>query len=190
MSKCPNCNREMPKGAIYCPYCVEGAGTITDPVAGGYNIPAQGQYSAPAGTMEYSSYAQAVGGAGGTIPDSDSMDPNKTIIAKKMVSMAWLTITTRRGQGTRFDLSQGRSKIGRSADNDIVLDDETISREHAILAWQDDHYVLLDLMSAAGLFINGIRIGVPTDLKDGDTLLVGETELVFKEIVKDKKPRP
>jgi hypothetical protein len=190
VSKCPNCGKEMPKGAIYCPFCVEGAGTITDPMAGVSNIPAQGQYGAPQGTMEYSSYAQAVGGAGGTIPDSESMDPSKTIIAKKMVSMAWLTITSRRSQGTRFDLSQGRSKIGRSADNDIVLDDETISREHAILAWQDDHYVLLDLMSTAGLFINGTRISVSTELKDGDILLVGETELVFKEIVKDKKPRP
>ena len=113
---------------------------------------------------------------------SDISEPRDQTIIKKALATAWLTITSRRGQGTRFDLAGEKIKIGRKADNDIVLDDETVSREHAIISKTETGYAILDMISTAGTMVNGSAIREPTLLADADVILLGDTELTFKEI--------
>jgi adenylate cyclase len=70
--------------------------------------------------------------------------------------------------------------IGRSDDNNLVLPDRWISRNHAMLqCMETGEYYLIDLGSRNGSFVNGRRVSVPLILQDGDQLTFGQTELKF-----------
>ena len=64
--------------------------------------------------------------------------------------------------------------VGRDeAMNDLVIHDESVSRLHARLAFQNDRYILTDIDSKSGTFRNGARITSQVALEDGDTIRVG-----------------
>jgi adenylate cyclase len=70
--------------------------------------------------------------------------------------------------------------IGRSDDNNLVLPDRWISRNHAMLqGMETGDYYLIDLGSRNGSFVNGRRVSVPLTLQDGDSLTFGQTEMKF-----------
>ncbi len=75
--------------------------------------------------------------------------------------------------------------IGRSEDNDLVLGDRWISRNHAMLQQMGGNegesgaYYLIDLGSRNGTFINGRRVSIPAVLSHGDRLTFGQTEVEF-----------
>lgn len=70
--------------------------------------------------------------------------------------------------------------IGRTQGCDIIFDGDTLtSRRHAILRYDVNRYVLSDLSSSNGTFVNDIEITTPTTLKHGDRILIGEHELLF-----------
>jgi DNA-binding SARP family transcriptional activator len=75
----------------------------------------------------------------------------------------------------------GRIVIGR-ADGDLVIPDAKISKAHAVLSPTPEGYVLTDLHSTNGTFVNGLPVVVPTLLADGDTVLLGDTALVFRRV--------
>ncbi|NIO00422.1 MAG: FHA domain-containing protein, partial [Anaerolineae bacterium] len=74
------------------------------------------------------------------------------------------------------DLSKEISVIGRDVANDIVLNDAEVSRQHARLTQTPGGYVLEDLGSTNGTFVNGERLVAPRVLSAGD--LVGLSEKV------------
>jgi len=65
--------------------------------------------------------------------------------------------------------------IGRLPHNDIIIDDHSVSREHAILIISGDEYSVRDLGSSNGTFVNGMRINGVTRLKRNDILKVGSS---------------
>ncbi|MBN2148313.1 MAG: FHA domain-containing protein [Anaerolineales bacterium] len=71
--------------------------------------------------------------------------------------------------------------IGREAGNDIVISDADVSRKHATLTLQGDTYLLEDLGSTNGTFVNGERIAGPTILTVGDMVSFGDAvELIYE----------
>ena len=68
--------------------------------------------------------------------------------------------------------------IGTVADNDVVIEDETVSRHHCRIVQEDDDYVLVDPGSTNGTFINGVRIR-EAFLAPGLILTVGSTQIQF-----------
>lgn len=64
-------------------------------------------------------------------------------------------------------------KIGRLPNNDIVLDDISVSRSHAILQISGGDYFIHDLGSSNGTFVNGIQVNGTTQLRRSDILKVG-----------------
>jgi len=90
---------------------------------------------------------------------------------------AWLETA----DGHVWPLEAG-SSIGRASSNDIVLGDERVSRKHAIVHRQDgNEFWLADLGSGNGSFLNGLRVALPTRLKDGDSVTIGATRLKFRQ---------
>ncbi len=88
--------------------------------------------------------------------------------------MASLTIECADREEKRFTLQKERTSLGRHLDNDIVIDDEYLSRFHAeIRATPDGRMELADLESHNGTKINGKRIKRPVILKNGDILRFG-----------------
>lgn len=70
--------------------------------------------------------------------------------------------------------------IGRGAGNDLVLRDTLASRSHAAIRRQGGkHYYVVDLGSSNGTFLNGRRITVPVQLKNGDEIRIGENRMRF-----------
>ena len=68
--------------------------------------------------------------------------------------------------------------IGRASLNHIVIDDPTVSAQHAIIARSADSYRLQDLHSTNGTRVNGLPV-TEVDLKDGDKILFGSVVAVF-----------
>ncbi|BCJ74051.1 hypothetical protein CS0771_35950 [Catellatospora sp. IY07-71] len=72
-----------------------------------------------------------------------------------------------------------RIRLGREADNDIVLADLQASRYHAELRRTGDTFTLVDLGSRNGTFLNGRQVAKPTLMHAGDMVSIGRHELLF-----------
>jgi pSer/pThr/pTyr-binding forkhead associated (FHA) protein len=70
--------------------------------------------------------------------------------------------------------------IGRSPTADIVLDDASVSRRHALIARRGERTVILDDRSRNGVHVNGRRV-TEAELRDGDTIVCGHVTLRFVE---------
>lgn len=81
-------------------------------------------------------------------------------------------------KGSRFTLLQGRQTIGRRGDNDIVINDPSVSATHAWIINQHGHYVLMNTLSTNGTFVNDKRIH-ETVLVHGDRVRFGQAEFTF-----------
>ncbi len=75
-------------------------------------------------------------------------------------------------EGVTFSFSDERITIGRRAENQVVLDADNISRNHAAIERQGRAYFVRDLGSANGTFVNGIRTEF-VQLNDGDKVRTG-----------------
>jgi len=82
---------------------------------------------------------------------------------------------TVRHTGQEFPLTQAPITIGRQPDCTVVLADPQVSRQHASVSFQGGRYVVQDLGSANGTYINERRIAAPQALRDGDQLRLGNT---------------
>jgi pSer/pThr/pTyr-binding forkhead associated (FHA) protein len=69
--------------------------------------------------------------------------------------------------------------LGRHAQHDIVIDDEQVSGLHAVIEWSGDRWVLSDINSRNGTFVNGVR-ATRAPLNAGDLVQVGQTQLRFQ----------
>lgn len=72
--------------------------------------------------------------------------------------------------------------VGRQPDNDLVLDDPSVSKKHAILRWDEENErcTVQDLGSTNGTFLNAsVRLRRETTLKNGDILSFGEVQYWF-----------
>ena len=78
-----------------------------------------------------------------------------------------------------FSLQDGGKTIGRAPANDIVLENLLVSGHHARIDQAGGDYILTDLQSKNGTYVNGARI-TSAKLKHGDQILVGKHTLVFE----------
>jgi pSer/pThr/pTyr-binding forkhead associated (FHA) protein len=82
--------------------------------------------------------------------------------------------------GETFRPAGQRTRIGRSPDCEIFLDDVTVSRNHAVLVEQDGKFLVEDQGSLNGTFVNRRRID-NQELENGDELQIGKYRLTFVE---------
>lgn len=91
----------------------------------------------------------------------------------------------RASSGRVHPLLSAATRIGRLPDNDIVLDDVSVSRHHAVIIDTGTSYVITDLRSANGVEVAGQRIRGTATLTSGDRIRVCDHEFVF-EIAPDR----
>ena len=76
----------------------------------------------------------------------------------------------------------GRMSIGKSPDNDLVIDgDPHVSKVHALLERCGPAWCISDLGSYNGTFVNGVRLSSKHALADGDEIVIGRTRLVVRD---------
>lgn len=90
--------------------------------------------------------------------------------------MAQFQLVMRSGPtpGATYPLEGDQLTIGRDSSNAVAINDAEISRKHARLTFQGGKYVIEDLGSTNGTFINGQRLSGPFVLKSGDVVSFGE----------------
>ncbi len=116
------------------------------------------------------------------------------VLGQAQPPVAWLVPITGIRAGRPFGIAVEGTTIGRDAQNEIVLDDPAISRQHAKVKREPapdktEQFYIYDLATANGTFVNEQKI-VRSPLKDGDKVRLGETTLVFKSIETKPQTKP
>ena len=81
--------------------------------------------------------------------------------------------------GSAFDLKSGETRIGKDPDNDIVIDDPTVSRNHFTIVKDGERYVVRDLGSTNGTFVDGAQVK-EAYLRPGISLEAGDVVMRFQ----------
>src|SRR5206468_984299 len=83
-------------------------------------------------------------------------------------------------KGQRFGVKTPVVNIGRADYNDLVLPDESVSTTHAKLQRREGVWVLVDLDSTNGTFVDGEQVKGEAPLAPGATVRLGDVQLVFE----------
>ena len=118
--------------------------------------------------------------AGGAPP------PAKTeLLYREPPQLAWLVQRSGSRVGKEFRLGEV-TNVGRDASQcDIVIDDSTVSRQHARVRLEDGRFVLYDLASSNGTFVNDQQVQ-KQPLLDGDRVRFGNVDFNFMEVKQPK----
>ena len=112
--------------------------------------------------------------------DPDGTDDELTVgIDDLPEGAATLVVTRGPGAGSRFVLDDEVVQAGRHPESDIFLDDVTVSRRHAELARAAAGWIVRDVGSLNGTYVNRQRIEDQAPLANGDELQIGRFKLVF-----------
>jgi transcriptional regulator with GAF, ATPase, and Fis domain len=90
-----------------------------------------------------------------------------------------LVVTNTDQAGTSYPVTATAIKVGKAPDNDLVIDHPTVSRNHLIIRRQGDRFLVQDLGSTNGTFIEGAQIR-EAYLRPGVVLEVGDVQLRFQ----------
>jgi pSer/pThr/pTyr-binding forkhead associated (FHA) protein len=105
--------------------------------------------------------------------------PGHEVAAPESAQRAYLLVNTDGAQPVQFDLGGALISIGRASDNDVIVDDELVSRHHCQLKLQHGAYGFADLGSRNGSFVNGQPV-TEVALGPGDLIRIGSTEIEFQ----------
>ena len=75
-------------------------------------------------------------------------------------------------------VGEGSLRLGRGQASDVVLEDRSVSRRHAVVTRRDDDVVLWDDRSLNGVRVNGERVPQAV-LRDGDAIALGDVQMRF-----------
>jgi len=100
------------------------------------------------------------------------------LICAQRAHVAAIQVLQGPDKGRKFELAEGENILGRQS-RSVPLKDGTISRQHSRIVKSGRDWVLEDLGSANGTFLNGVRVTRPSPLKLGDQIRIGSTLLVF-----------
>ena len=94
------------------------------------------------------------------------------------VGVARLAVVSSNFAGQEFVLDKAAVVIGRTDENDVVINHRSISRHHAKVVRENGHYHVVDLQSANGVRVNGEEYG-KVELRRGDHIDLGHVRLRF-----------
>jgi pSer/pThr/pTyr-binding forkhead associated (FHA) protein len=107
---------------------------------------------------------------------ADATMSGRTMVDRSGEKVGALVVVSGVDAGKSYLLCQGENSVGRQSGSDITINDDSVSREHAVLRCQDGKVILHDVGSTSGTLLNGQRIG-GIAIKPGDVVSVGRTEL-------------
>ena len=125
-----------------------------------------------------------------SVDSSDALeqltDEERNVISQLNPESAMLIIHRGPNRGERFLLNSPDTSIGRSGDNDVLLDDVTVSRKHANIRRAGERFELIDLGSLNGTYVNNNSIARAT-LNSGDEIQFGKFHMLFVQNSKKSK---
>lgn len=109
------------------------------------------------------------------------MADETVVIRREPASFAYLFWLTGVRRGESVMLKKAGSTIGRAADVDVLLDDDTVSMEQARIRQEDGNWWLYDLAATNRTTVDGAAVA-RHPLVDRDRITFGETSMVFRAI--------
>jgi len=149
---CNQCGHRNPPGATFCSSC----GAVIEP-----------------GGDETTVTFAPVEAAGEVAEDDLTVS-----LGEFPATMAMVVVKRGPNAGSKFMLDSDVTRAGRHPDSDIFLDDITVSRRHAEILRAGEGFVVKDVGSLNGTYLNRERIEEAT-LSNGDELQIGKFKLVF-----------
>jgi len=143
-----------------------------------------------AGTLADVTPPEAVPAASGS-----TLDPgpggDETLLAPEPVAAgaevgappppAWLVFKSGANAGQTIPVSGAVTSLGRAPENDVVIDDQGASREHAQITFAGGTFQMTDVGSAGGTIVEGSTAAATVPLVSGTEVKIGGTELVFMQ---------
>jgi hypothetical protein len=115
------------------------------------------------------------------VPSRPSREHTEQMGARPAPS-AWLVLRTGRRAGKQFGLQRGKNTVGRDPSKaDILIEDDTVSGEHARVKFEQGRFYVYDLASTNGTYVNNRKIQRSL-LMDNDTVRFGNIKAVFKHV--------
>lgn len=115
-----------------------------------------------------------------------AVDDKTEIFSQSFQEFPCLEIVAGPHAGSRFPLQMGKNLLGRAADNDIVLEDSSVSRKHAVVERTPNTLSLTDAGSRNGTKVNGEKISAAVPLEHDARFKVGLYE--FRLLMNDAPP--
>ena len=85
-----------------------------------------------------------------------------------------ILITEKGGETKRLEFDRPEITIGRVQGNDIVLPKGNVSKRHSRIVFKDGKYIIVDLKSTNGTYVNGRKITAPLVVKGADKIYIGD----------------
>ena len=162
MPFCTECGHENPAGSKFCSQC-------------GHRLVAT-----DGGTESTSTIHFGVPDRGDAESDNDLSSVDEAAVDALPRGSALLIVQRGPSAGSRFLLDTDEVTAGRHPDSSIFLDDVTVSRRHAVFRRTPDGYVVADVGSLNGTYVNRDRID-EIALSGGDEVQIGKYRLVYFE---------
>lgn len=185
LDECPHCKKPgaVDKTIVEDKTEVDNSNNSTDPTA--IEIPVDkvkddktAIYASEESSGESLSDRTVIHHEGTAEPDQGSEHTH----GRKLVG--WLVSFTWNKEGQDYQLREGKTLIGANDDCDISIGDNEVSGKHATILYRNGKFRIRDEMSTNGTKINDEEdlMGDHADLNDGDTIIVGKTEFLFRSI--------
>ena len=91
-------------------------------------------------------------------------------------------------RGTRFRITSGLAHIGRAEHNDVQLPDGSVSGSHASLLYRSGAWILTDLASTNGSYVDGVRVSGQANLRGAAEVRAGDIRMIFRPIATPAEP--
>ena len=173
MPKFCNNGHQMEDEWPICPYCQRTGFQNAAIVHGGDKTRIESASPAPSNTASNAETAPLM------VPEM-----RKTVLLAAIHRepvVGWLVALNGRHKGQDFRLHDGQNIIGSIGGAEVMLEDPAISAKHASIRYRDGVFSLTDLDSTNGTFVNdGPQPVARVELKDNDTVRVGDVTLKFK----------
>jgi pilus assembly protein CpaF len=92
-----------------------------------------------------------------------------------------ITVTEKGGEQRRLDFDKPEITIGRVQGNDVILPKGNVSKRHARIVLKDGKFIIVDLKSTNGTYVNGRKITSPLVVKETDKIYIGDFILGVEE---------
>jgi serine/threonine protein kinase len=136
-----------------------------------------GHYYSPIGQDSLPEYERVETNTDQPLHTGETQTATATRVARVIITSPYVD------EPYEVKLDHDTFSIGRAGDSSILLDQDNLtSRHHALLKREDNRYLLFDMRSANGVFVNGQKIMVESEyeLLDGDHISIGNYELIFR----------
>lgn len=161
---CTQCGQQNPEGSRFCARC----GAALPPSTGSTHA-----HSAVETTSTISLSALE-----GALESGEGAPVEQVLQEQPPAGTALLVVKRGPNAGSRFLLDTDVTTAGRHPESDIFLDDVTVSRRHAEFVREGDHFLVRDVGSLNGTYLDRERIE-SAGLAGGDEVQIGKYRLVF-----------